>query len=144
MKTKTNLSERISDFLWRFGTRYVLPAYMLVFLASHNGCMDSYRTKSAARNLQKPSNPIKTVAVVREEWRDNSEWAAFSAAMGGGGYNPRVIRRVIFKDGSITTLDYRVMAHQPFRRWISGEEFDPKPGEQYEVTRYNTIVAKKE
>jgi hypothetical protein len=147
---RTNLSERISNlwdntksFLWKVGTRYVLPAYILVSLASHNGCMDSRRTKNA-RYLQKPSNPTKTVAIVTEEWRDNSEWAAFSAAMGGGGYNPRVIRTVIFDDGSTTTLDYRVMAHQPFRRWISGEEFDPKPGEKYEVTRYNTIAAKRE
>jgi hypothetical protein len=145
MEYKITLKEKIGDFMdgagdiLKTGAKYAIGGYILFSLASHNGCLDSSRVKQA-RQLHNENNSTKVVANVEEEWRDNSTLELVSSAMGGAGYNPRVIRRVTFEDGTETTLDYRVLAHQPFRRWIAGEEFNPQVGDKYEVTKQNQLV----
>jgi hypothetical protein len=149
MKYKRTSRNRVRDFMdraediLRTGAKCAILGYTVFFLASHNGFLDSNRTKQT-RQLHNENNPKKVVASVKEEWKDNSTIALVSSMMGGGGYNPRVIRRVTFEDETQTTLDYRVMAHQPFRRWISGKEFNPQVGERYEVTNHNQLVRKVE
>ncbi len=134
--------DSIRDFGYRtadkvgYGVKRVLPGmfagYVIFSLGSHNGCIDSDRTKEAARH-HKPENPVKTVVSVEEHWRDNSDFDFFASMMGGGGYNPHVTRRVVFDDGSQAILNYRTEAWKSMKRWLNGEEFDPKPGEKYEV-----------
>jgi hypothetical protein len=145
MEYKRTFKDKIGDYvsgagdLLKTGVKVAIGGYIFFSLASHNGCLDSNRTKSA-RQLHDENNPTKVVANIEEEWKDNSTLAFVSSAMGGAGYNPRVIRRVTFEDGTQTTLDYRVLAHQPFRKWIAGEEFNPKVGDKYEVTKQNQLV----
>jgi hypothetical protein len=147
MEYKRTLKERIRDFgeragdILKTGVKCAIGAYVILMLASHNGCLDSNRTKQA-RHLHEVNNLTKVVSSVEEKWKDNSTLAMVSCAFGGGGYNPRVIRGVTFEDGTQTILNYRVLAHQPLRKWISGEEFNPQVGEKYEVTKYNQLVRK--
>ncbi len=151
MTLKEKLSE-IKDFagyaldstlgaLWKIGTRVALPAYITIYMAlylgSQNGCLDSQRTKSAERYYRTCETSVKTVKQVSEEWRDNE-----TSFLDISGFNPQVIRTVEFEDGSKSVLSYRTMAHQPLVRWIRGEEFNPKPGEKYEVTSQGGIVRK--
>ena len=149
MENKRTLGDRVRDLGGRAvdtlktGAKYAIGGYILFSLASHNGCLDSDRAR-LARRLHDDNNPVKIVKSVEEEWKDNSTLALVSSAMGGAGYNPRVIRKVTFEDGTQTTLDYRTMAHQPFRRWIGGEEFNPQVGETYEVTKNNQLIKKVE
>ncbi|MFA5797907.1 MAG: hypothetical protein WC916_07805 [Candidatus Woesearchaeota archaeon] len=126
-------------YVLKKGVKYGIGICIGFYLLSHNGFLDSDRTKQAEQ-LHNANNPTKVVASVNEKWSDNSMFALASSMIGGGGYNPRVIREVIFEDGSQTTLDYRVLAHQPFVRWMAGEEFNPKVGERYEVTKNNQLV----
>jgi len=136
---KRTLKNRLNNFaddaldVLKDGAKYALGAYILFNLTSHNGCLDSRRTKQA-EGLYDANNPVKIVANVDEEWRDNSPFVLF------GAYNPRVIRRVTFEDGTQATLDYRVLAYQPFRRLVSGEEFNPQVGERYQVTGSNEFI----
>lgn len=139
----TNLKEKLRNIrytLWR-GAKIAFATYLIIQLGSHNGCFDSPRTKEA-RRYHNPQNPVKVVRRVGERWKDNSTLALVSSAVGGSGYNPRVIRDIEFDDGSKTRLDYRVLAWQPFVRWVNGKEFDPKPGEKYEVDKHNGLVRK--
>ncbi len=105
--------------------KVAIGGLVLYSLLSHNGLLDSPRTKMASR-LHNMDNSTKTVSYVDEKWSDNIPMMH--------GYNPRVIRNVNFDDGSQTTLSYRTMAWQPFMRWLGGEEFDPQVGERYEVS----------
>ncbi len=93
-----------------------------------NGLGDSLRTKSA-NDYHNDNNPVKTVAKVEEKWYDNEVYSIDLT-----GFNPLVIRQITFDDETTTSLRYRTLAHQPFRRWIVGEEFNPQVGERYEVT----------
>lgn len=135
-----SLSERLREFQWKVrgflqsGAKTVAGGFMLYTIASHNGCLDSYRIKEA-RGLQ--GEATKTVATVDETWKDDGVYTPTL-----DGYNPKVIREVRFDDGTETTLGYRTLAWQPFRKWLRGEEFDPQPGEKYEVTSNNMIVRK--
>ena len=133
----SGLKERVGDIL-KTGAKVVaggvVGGYILFSLASHNGMLDSARTKEA-RQLR--GEQVKTVATVDEEWKDTQ---VYSPTMDG--YNPQVIREVTFEDGSQTTLKYRTLAWQPFMKWKNGEQFEPKQGEQYEVTSANIIVRK--
>jgi len=129
----SGLKERVGDIL-KTGAKVIGGVYILFNLASHNGILDSARTKEV-RQLR--GEQIKTVATVDEEWKDTQ---IYSLTMDG--YNPQVIREVTFEDGSQTTLKYRTLAWQPFMKWKNGEQFEPKQGEQYEVTSANTIVRK--
>ncbi len=122
-KTVDEIGYRVGGFI-----PPLLVGYMIFSLGSHNGCLDSDRTGGALRH-QNPSNPIKTVVSVEEEWSDNSALSMIS----GGVYNPHVRREITFEDGSKAMLSYRTQAWQPIRRWLRGEEFNPKPGEKYEV-----------
>ena len=103
--------------------------YALVTCADHNGINDSLRTR-VAKQHHSLENPIKTVRSVEETWRDNKMYSP-----DGTGFNPLVKRRIIFDDGSETSLRYRTLVWQPFVRWAAGEEFSPQPGEKYEVAR---------
>jgi hypothetical protein len=142
MEYKRNLRDRAGNILGT-GVKYIIGGCILFSLASHNGLLDSNRTKQTEQLYDK-NNPTKVVSGVEEEWRDNSPFSLASSIAGGAGYNPRVIRKVTFEDSSQTTLDYRVLAHQPFRRWIRGDEFNPQVGEMYEVTKHNQFVRKVE
>ncbi|MBW3014881.1 hypothetical protein KY330_00505 [Candidatus Woesearchaeota archaeon] len=113
-----------------------IGCYFFFSLFSHNGCFDSLRTKDAMQYRSK-DNLVKVVESVEEEWKDNEQYMVLD------GYNPKVIRKVKFKDGSDTWLSYRTMAHQPYMKWLHGDEFDPKVGERYEV-RGRVIVRKVE
>ncbi len=121
--------------------KYVIGATTLCLAiygcSSHNGMFDSMRTKEAAWLQGNPTNTVRTVAAVEEEWKDN---VTYSLMMDG--YNPKVRREVTFEDGSQTTLNYRTLAWQPIMRWKNGDMFNPQPGEQYEVTSRNQIVRK--
>lgn len=119
----------------KLGGTAFLAVYLPLTLASHNGLLDSDRTDEAEEKHAE-NNPIKTVKTVEEQWED-----CFITPYGDS-FNPRVIRTVTFKDGSGTELDYRTLAWQPFMRWKNGDEFDPKPGEKYEVTSGNGLVKK--
>ena len=140
MKNKRTLGDKMRDLggravdTMKTGAKVAVGGLILYTLASHNGCNDSYRTNEA-RRLQGEST--KTVATIEETWKDN---IVSSPTLDG--YNPRVIRKVTFEDGTQTTLDYRTLAHQPFRRWIAGEEFNPQVGEAYKVTKNNQLVKK--
>lgn len=112
----------------------LIGGLILYNLASQNGILDSMRTKEARRYISS-DNSIKTVANVEEKWKNY--WSCTPML---DDYNPRVIRKVTFKDGSKTRLDYRILAWQPFVRWKNGEEFNPRPEEKYEVTSWNQIV----
>lgn len=149
-----SLSDKLKEFGWKVGDclktgakatiTLVVGGFVLYTLASSNGCLDSLRTKET-RQYSNQKNPIKIVKGIEEEWKDNSAFALASSAIGGCGYNPRVIRKITFEDGTQTILDYRVLAWQPFMRWKNGEEFNPKVGEKYEVEKeYNTLLRKLE
>ena len=116
--------------------------YAIFSLGSYNGCFDSDRTIEAAKHHD-VGNPVKTIASVEEEWSDNSALAFASSMMGGGGYNPHVTRRIVFEDGSQGTISYRTLACQPIRKWLRGDEFDPKPGEKYEVFPSGQLLVRK-
>ena len=137
-----SLSDKLREFRWKVGdylktgAKVAVGGLILYSIASHNGLLDSYRTKEA-RELR--GEATKTVATVEESWKDN---VVYSPTLDG--YNPKVIREVTFEDGTETSLEYRTLAWQPFRRWLRGEEFNPQPGEKYEVTFRNTIVRKVE
>ena len=139
-----SLSDRLREFRWKVGdylktgAKVAVGGLILYSLASHNGMLDSNRTREA-REYNNASNPIKTVATVKERWEDN---VVYSPTLDG--YNPKVIREVTFEDGSETRLAYRTLAWQPFRKWLRGEEFNPQPSEKYEVTSRNMIVRKVE
>ena len=126
------------------GLKGIVAGLIIGITADHNGCMDSYRTEQARYFLSNPENPIKTIASVEEKWKNNSPLEFFSSATGGVGYNPLIIRTVTFEDQSQTKLRYRTLAWQPFRKWISGEDFNPQIGERYEVDSHNRIVRKVE
>ncbi|MBW3014501.1 hypothetical protein KY335_04665 [Candidatus Woesearchaeota archaeon] len=128
--------EGIKPILQVGGTIF-FALYIPYTLASHNGLLDSDRTKEA-EEMHDESNPIKTVKTVEEKWRDHI------LTPYGDGFNPRVIRTVTFADGTETKLDYRVMAWQPFMKWKNGYEFNPQAGEKYEVTSGNELVKKVE
>ena len=135
----TEIIEKLKEksaIIIKKGALFGLGAYLLFHLTSNNGLLDSNRTKETGY-LNKPSNQVKQVVHVDEEWRDNKIYSLDLT-----GYNPKVIRHVQFSDGTETTLNYRTLAWQPFRKWMSGEEFEPKKGEQYEVTQNNAIVKK--
>ena len=136
-----NLWDSTKRVLWK-GTGVAVGGWILCGLLSHNGCVDSARTKNAMRNHRK-NNPVKVVKDVKETWRDNSTMALIYSVFGGGGYNPQVIRMITFEDGSKTHLNYRTMAHQPFMRWLHGEEFNPQPGEIYEINEYTNVLGQR-
>jgi len=123
--------------LLRTGIKSVIAALVVYSLASHNGHLDSMRTKETSHLQGLVGNKIKTVASVEEYWKDN---VTYSLMMDG--YNPLVRRNVLFEDGSQTTLRYRTLAWQPLMKWINGNEFNHRQGEQYEVTSSNDIVRK--
>jgi hypothetical protein len=137
---ENSLTSRLGDFTHRLkvDARYIsgeafksivkfgLLGFSILYLSEQNGCNDSLRTKSAME-FHSDTNRIKTVVRVSEDW-----YAMHS--------NPLVQREVVFSDSSKTVLHYRVAAHMPFKSWIDGEEFKPKPGEQYELTNNNTLV----
>jgi len=139
-----SLSDRLREFRWKVGdylktgAKVAVGGLIFYSLASHNGMLDSNRTREA-RGYSNASNPIKTVATVKERLEDN---VVYSPTLDG--YNPKVIREVTFEDGSETRLEYRTLAWQPFRKWLGGEEFNPHPSEKYEVTSRNMIVRKVE
>ncbi len=135
MKNLEELKHTTKEYL-KTGAKCVFGALIAINLASHNGFYDSMRTKEALR-YQDPTNPVKVVSKVKEKWKDDK---IYSLALEG--YNPRVIRTVTFNDGSQIKLDYRVLAWKPFMKWKNGEEFDPKPGERYELTKQNGLVRK--
>jgi len=114
--------------------KLLVGSLILGSLASHNGCLDSYRTNQTKR-FEDPANPVKRVTDVVETWKDNN--VGYS---GLERYNPLVIRAVTFHDGTKTTLNYRTVAHQSIRRWMSGDEFNPQVGSLYEVTPANMFV----
>ena len=120
------------------GLKQLLLAIIVVYSAytilSHNGLFDSRRTKEAIRDYN-ANNPIKTVKNVQEEWSDNKFYAPMM-----DGYNPRVLRTVKFEDGTQTTLDYRVYAWPLVKKIVSGETFNPKPGEKYQVNKNNNLI----
>ena len=140
MRYLRNIFDRAWD-LSVVGLKYAALMAVGFFFLSHNGCLDSRRTKQT-RWLHSSDNLVKSVANVDESWRDNSEIAMLTCVFGGGGYNPQVIRTITFEDGTETTVKYRTLAHQPFRRWGGGDEFDPELGEEYEVTPQNELVRK--
>jgi len=83
----------------------VIVGGLIVYsLASQNGKLDSMRTKEAKRYISR-STIIKTVSGVEEKWRNH--WTCTPML---DGYNPRVIRNVIFEDRSKTRLSYRTLA----------------------------------
>lgn len=128
-------SWEVGDYL-KTGAKVVVGVLILYSLASHNGMLDSHRTKEA-RRLEPQAT--KNVATVEETRKDN---VVYSLTLDG--YNPKVIREVMFEDGTETRLEYKTLAWQPFNRWANGEEFNPQPGEKYEVTSQNMIVRKVE
>jgi len=128
----SELSDKVKGFA-KFSAVVVIGGVALFNLLDHNGKLDSMRTKEA-RKYHGSGTP-KTVASVEERWRDT---LFLSPTMDG--YNPQVTREVTFDDGSTATLRYRTLAWQPFMRWRNGEEFNPKPGETYEVTSGNKFV----
>ncbi len=130
----------VAEFL-RPGTliKPLLGGYIIFALMDNNGCLDSDRTRETQWLHRLQGAQVKTVENVEERWRDD----IFCSPMFDG-YNPQVIREVIFDDGSQTTLSYRTLAWQPFMRWKNGEEFSPKVGERYEVTSRNQLVRKLE
>lgn len=112
----------------------LIGAYSIFSLASHNGVLDSMRTKEANKYIHN-TDITKVVHSVEEEWEDYFPWML-------DGYNPKVTRTVTFEDGTETTLTYRTLAHQPYRKLISGEEFKPQKGEKYLVAKDNTLISK--
>jgi hypothetical protein len=142
MTYKLTLREKIADLrekacdFFKAGVKLAFTGYITFSLLSHNGCLDSQRTEQA-KSLHNTNNQTKVVTRIGEEWKDNSKYLL---AMGGNGYNPRVIRTIIFEDGTQSIVDYRTLAHQPITRWLKGEEFNPQAGEKYEVTKYNELV----
>jgi len=135
-----DIGNRTIDFVYGTTKKAIpilLGSYIYFSLLSHNGCMDSDREERAARKHH-INNPIRTVESVEETWKDNNPYCFIS----GAGYNPRVIRNITFEDGSTTRLDYRTAAHQPYRRWLRGNEFNPKPNERFEVDPNNRLVRK--
>ena len=139
-----NIGNEIVGFIPK-GIGILALGYAFVTCADQNGINDSLRTK-VARKYHNPENPIKVVRNVGETWSDNKLYVP-----DGTGFNPLVKRRVIFEDGSETNLRYRTLAWSPFKRWLAGEEFNPQPGEKYEVTtndnweyRSNSLVQKVE
>jgi len=125
------LKKRIGDGL-RFGATVAVGGLIFYSLATHNGFLDSNRTKET--EILKATK-VKTVKNVEEKWTDNT---VYSPTLDG--YNPKVIRKVTFEDDSNTTLSYRTLAWQPFMKWKNGEEFNPQPGEKYAVSSDNSIV----
>ena len=139
MKTLKHYGSRIlegSAYLLKRAVMLTAGAYVIGATLAGNGCMDSGRTRLSAK-LHDSSNPIKAVKSVSEEWTGTEV-----ATPTMDGYNPRVKRNVVFEDGSKTTLLYHTLAWEPFRTWMGGEKFEPKPGEQYEVTTSNELVRK--
>ena len=130
-----NIGHEIVGFIPK-GIGILILGYACVNNVDHNGMNDSLRTKGA-RRYHNPENPIKTIRSVEETWEDNKLYLS-----DGTGYNPLAKRKIIFDDGSETTLRYRTLAWQPFRRWIAGEELNPQPGERYEVTSDDTLEYK--
>ncbi len=129
-KIKEGTQEAIGTTL-RFiprATFVLLGLYACAKTIDGNGLGDSMRTKSA-NDYHNKSNPVKVVAKVEEEWNDNT---IYSPDMTG--FNPVVDRTITFEDGTKTSLHYRTLAWQPFKEWVSGEEFKPQVGERYEVT----------
>ncbi len=132
---RQELSDKIKGLAkWTAGV--AIGAAVIVNLSDGNGMLDSMRTKEAQR-YHNSKHQTKKVTDVQESWRDT---LILSPTMDG--YNPQVTREVTFDDGSRTTLKYRTLAWQPFVRWINGEEFNPKPGETYEVAAGNRLVRK--
>lgn len=134
---KTSLKQKIRTIPKTVGTM-IIGGLILYNLASHNGKLDSLRSKEA-RKYHNSTNPIKIIENVEETWKD--DWSLSPML---DGYNPRVIRKITFQDGSKTKLDYRTHAWQPFMKWRNGDEFNPKPNEKYEVTPWNQIVGREE
>ncbi|HLC57185.1 MAG TPA: hypothetical protein VJH95_01290 [Candidatus Nanoarchaeia archaeon] len=137
-----NRLNHIADGAFKFvrrGACIAVLAYSVYSLFSHNGLLDSPRMKETGR-YHSDENHVKTVANVRERWEDDNPGMINKITLNG--YNPKVIREIVFDDGSRARLEYRTLAWQPIMRWKNGEEFNPRPGEKYEVTPGNLIVRK--
>ncbi|MCK4670310.1 MAG: hypothetical protein KAT43_03825 [Nanoarchaeota archaeon] len=67
-QTIDNITEGAKLF-FKVGATIALAVYIPFMLASHDGVLDSDRIKEAARKHD-PSNPVKTVRYVEEEWKD--------------------------------------------------------------------------
>lgn len=129
-----NIPNKIWDGIYKEAKMSLLGTVIFTNLG-YNGCLDSERTRTTGTPNER-DNVIKTVEGVAEDLNpgyNSSTWI-----------NPQVTREIVFNDGSQRTLQYRTRSWQPFRRWIFGEEFNPQPGEHYEVTKDNTFVRKVE